>query len=145
MLRYFRYYSYSRNPTGWEFFDPARTCQNLIAVKLLSPSKYVAQAVKNCEQHLIEKLNNSYRLPTKAENPFPMDYCPEMDISDPLDPECSSFYQHLIGVMRWMVELGRVDIATEISLLSSHLAYPRVGHLEVALHLMGYLKQKHNT
>jgi len=111
----------------------------------LSPSKYVAQAVKNCEQHLLEKLNNSYRLPTKAENPFPMDYCPEMDISDPLDPECSSFYQHLIGVMRWMVELGRVDIATEISLLSSHLAYPRVGHLEVALHVMGYLKQKHNT
>ncbi len=44
-----------------------------------------------------------------------------------------------------MVELGCVDIATKISLLSSHLAYPRVGHLEVALHVMGYLKQKHNT
>jgi hypothetical protein len=27
----------------------------------LSPSKYVAQAVKNCEEHLLEKLNNSYR------------------------------------------------------------------------------------
>jgi hypothetical protein len=74
-----------------------------------------------------------------------MDYCPEMDISDPLDPKCSSFYQHLIGVMRWMVELGHVDIATEISLLSCHLAYPRVEHLEVALHVMGYLKQKHNS
>jgi hypothetical protein len=74
-----------------------------------------------------------------------MYYCPEMDISNPLDPECLSFYQHLIGVMRWMVELGRVDIATKISLLSSHPAYPCVGHLEVALHVMGYLKQKHNT
>ncbi len=30
--RYFPYYSYRRNPTGWEFFVPART---LIAVKLL--------------------------------------------------------------------------------------------------------------
>jgi hypothetical protein len=47
--------------------------------------------------------------------------------------------------MRRMVELGCIDIATEISLLSSHLAYPHVGHLEVALHVMGYLKQKHNT
>jgi hypothetical protein len=47
--------------------------------------------------------------------------------------------------MRWMVELGRVDTAIEISLLSSHLAYPRAGHLEVALHVMGYLKQKNNT
>jgi hypothetical protein len=44
-----------------------------------------------------------------------------------------------------MVELGHIDIATKISLLSSHLAYPCVGHLEVALHVMGYLKQKHNT
>jgi hypothetical protein len=43
------------------------------------------------------------------------------------------------------VELGRVNIATEISLLSSHLAYPCMGHLEVALHVMGYLKQKNNT
>ena len=65
--------------------------------------------------------------------------------TDPLDPECSSFYQHLIGVTRWMVELGRVDIAIGISLLSSHLAYPREGHMDAALHVMGYLKQKHNS
>ncbi len=44
-----------------------------------------------------------------------------------------------------MVELGRVDIATEISLLSPHLAYPREGHLDAAPHVMGYLKQKHNS
>jgi hypothetical protein len=31
--RYFPYYSYCRNPTGWEFFVPAGT---LIAVKLLT-------------------------------------------------------------------------------------------------------------
>jgi hypothetical protein len=66
-----------------------------------------------------------------------MDYCPEFDTSNPIDPECLSFYQHLIEVMWWMVELGRIDIATKISLLSSHLAYPRVEHLEVALHVMG--------
>jgi len=68
-----------------------------------------------------------------------------MDTTEPLDPECLSFYQHLVGVTRWMVELGRVDIATKISLLSSHLAYPREGHLEAALHVMDYLKQKHNS
>jgi hypothetical protein len=44
-----------------------------------------------------------------------------------------------------MVELGRIDIATKISLLSSHLAYSPEGHLETALHVMGYLKQKHNS
>ena len=44
-----------------------------------------------------------------------------------------------------MIEIGRIDIATEVSLLSSYLAYPREGHLEAALHIMGYLKQRHNT
>jgi hypothetical protein len=44
-----------------------------------------------------------------------------------------------------MVELGRIDIATEVSLLSSHLVYPCRGHLETALHIMSYLSQKHNT
>jgi hypothetical protein len=96
----------------------------------LSPSKYVAQAVKNCAKHLTNKLNNRFCLPRQADNPLPYDYCPELDLSDPLNPECSSFYQHLIGVMRWMVELGHIDIATEVSLLSSCLAYPCKGHLE---------------
>jgi len=111
----------------------------------LSPSKYFAQAVKNCQTHLTEKLHDRYRLPKQADSPFQCDCAPEMDTTDPLDPECSSFYQHLIGVTRWMVELGRVDIATEISLFSSHLAYPREGHLEAALQVMGYLKQKHDS
>jgi len=44
-----------------------------------------------------------------------------------------------------MVEIGRIDIATEVSILSSHLAYPREGHLDAALHIMGYLKAKHNS
>jgi hypothetical protein len=46
--------------------------------------------------------------------------------------------------MRWMVELGGVDIATKVSMLSSYLVYPREGHLETALHVMGYLRLKHN-
>ncbi len=66
----------------------------------LAPSKYVAQAVKNCANHLTDKLNNCFRLPQQADNPFPYDYCPELDLSDPLEPECYSFYQQLIGVMR---------------------------------------------
>jgi hypothetical protein len=64
----------------------------------LSPSKYVAQTVKNWAIHLTDKLDNHFHLPQRADNPFPYDYHPELDQSEPLDPECSSFYQHLIGV-----------------------------------------------
>jgi hypothetical protein len=111
----------------------------------LSPSKYVPQAVKNCAKHLTNKLNYHFRLPQRADNPFPYDYFPVLDLSDPLDPECSSFYQHLISVMRWIAELGHIDIVTEVSLLSSHLAYLCKGHLETALHIMSYLSHKLNT
>jgi hypothetical protein len=130
--------------TSWRKAETDPT-DNEIHAWGLSPSKYVAQAVKNCAKDLTNKLNNRFCLPQQADNPFPYAYCPELDLSDPLDPECSSFYQHLIGMMRWMVELCHIDIATEVSLLSSHLAYPCEGHLETALHMMSYLSHKHNT
>jgi hypothetical protein len=47
--------------------------------------------------------------------------------------------------MQWMCKIGRIDIATEVSLLSLHLAYPREGHLDAALHVMGYLQLKYNS
>ncbi len=71
-----------------------------------SPPKYLVQAVKNCQLHLTEKLAGRYSIPARADNPFPVDYDPSTDLSDLLDPDCFSFYQHLIGVMRSMFELG---------------------------------------
>jgi hypothetical protein len=52
-----------------------------------------------------------------------MDYCADTDTLEPLTPENASFFMHLIGVMRWMVEIGRIDIATEVSILSSYLHF----------------------
>ena len=111
----------------------------------LSPSKYVQEAVKNCEQALKDTYGGTYKLLKHAPNPFPMGYKPELDLSTPLDPELASYYQSLIGVMRWMVEIGRIDIAVEVSMMSSHNAYPREGHFETVLHMMSYLKIKHNS
>ncbi len=89
---------------------------------------------------MTDKLDGKYKIPSRADNTFPVNYCPDTDLTDHLDDDSSSFFfMHLIGVMRWMVELGRIDIMTEISMLSSYLAYSRDGHLEAALHVMGYL------
>ena len=44
-----------------------------------------------------------------------------------------------------MVELGLVDVCLEVSMMSSHLALPREGHLEQVLHIFAYLKKYHNT
>ena len=47
--------------------------------------------------------------------------------------------------MHWIVELGRVDIETEVSLLASHVALPRKGHLQTVLHIYAYMKNRHNS
>ena len=57
----------------------------------------------------------------------------------------AAYYQSLIGILRWIVELGRVDVCLEVSMMSSHLALPREGHLEQVLHIFAYLKKHHNT
>ena len=44
-----------------------------------------------------------------------------------------------------MIELGRIDIITKVSLLSSHEALPKEGHLEAAVHAMAHVGQKYNS
>ena len=63
-----------------------------------------------------------------------------MDDTAELKADGLQWYQELIGQLRWAVELGRVDILLEVSLLSQHLALPREGHLEQVLHIFGFLK-----
>ena len=68
-------------------------------------------------------------------------YHPREDVSKEMNVQGVQTYQELIGILRWAIEIGRVDILLEVSLLSSHLALPRVGHLQAVYRIFGYLKQ----
>ena len=68
-------------------------------------------------------------------------YRPELDVSEELSPSDASYYQSLIGILRWIVELGHVDINLEVSMMSSHLALPRKGHMEQVMQIFGYLSR----
>ena len=57
----------------------------------------------------------------------------------------ASYYHSLIGMLRWCVELGRIDITAEVSMMASSLALPREGHLQQVYHIFAYLKNKHNS
>ena len=111
----------------------------------MRPYKYVQEAVINFETHLKEQCDRKYSVVRDAANPFAYHYEPEVDISEPLDPKMSSYYQYIIGIMQWMVELGLIDISTEVSMLSYHNDYPHKGNFVSALHIMSYLKGKHNS
>ena len=43
------------------------------------------------------------------------------------------------------MELGSVDINVEVSMMSSHLAMPREGHMQELLHVFAYLNKHMNT
>jgi hypothetical protein len=66
-------------------------------------------------------------------------YQPETNVSGELKITGICYFQELIGILRWAVKLGHIDIATKVSLLSSHLALPREGHLQQVYHIIGYL------
>ena len=72
-------------------------------------------------------------------------YQSELDVSLELSTEESSYYQSLIGVLRLIVELGRIDICLEVSMMSSHLALPREGHWDQVFQIFAYLKKYHNA
>ena len=99
------------------------------------------RSVKNVEQHIKRR---DWKLPN-ANTPISTTHRPELDVSDELNTEDSSYYQSLIGTLRWMVELGRVDICLEVSMMSSHLELPREGHSEQVSHIFGYWKKCHNS
>ena len=41
-----------------------------------------------------------------------------------------------------MIESGRINIITKVSLFSSHVALPREVHLEAAIHVMAHVDQR---
>ena len=110
----------------------------------MSSDKYVRNAVKTVEA-MLEAEGEGYRLKTTARNPYPLSYKPELDVSPELNGELHARYRQLIGILRWAIELGRLDIYVEVSLLSQYLASPREGHLEAVYHIFAYLSKHSKT
>jgi hypothetical protein len=107
-------------------------------------SKYVQSDVQNIKEYMAA-LPGDHMLEKKASGPFTGGYKPEIDESPELDPTRANFYQLQIGILLWCVELGRIDIITEVSMLSTHLCLPREGHLEADFHVCAYLGLHHNA
>jgi len=104
-----------------------------------SSKSYVQNAVKIVE-NLLKEDGLELRSPAKTKNPFPTNYRPEIDVTEELGPDLLSRYLQLIGMLRWAVELGRLDIYLEVSLLSQYQASPRAGHLDALYHIFAYLR-----
>jgi len=100
--------------------------------------------VANVEQCLA--LHYSERkLKNKVSGPWPNGYASEMDVTPELDAERANYYQPQVGVLHWIVKIGRVDVITEVSTLASLMVMPRKGHLDTLLDVFCYVKRMHNS
>ena len=111
----------------------------------MSCEQYVREAVK----HVKDKLkNNGFEFNRKLsdvnyspQQPFTtQSYRPELDATLNCNDDEAIYYQNLIGVLRWIVELGRIDKNYEVDVLSQYLASPRRGHILQALYVFKYLE-----
>ena len=69
----------------------------------------------------------------------------ELDFTPELQAKGAAYYHFLIGMLRWIVELGRVGICREVSMMSFSLALPCSSHLEQLYYIFLYLKKHHKT
>jgi hypothetical protein len=103
----------------------------------MASEKYVKEAICNVQNWLEE--NNYKPLKTHAPSVLPSGYRPELDASDYCDDEMAQYFQQQIGVLRWAVELGRINICAEVSMLATYTTAPRIGHFDAMLHIFAFL------
>ena len=84
--------------------------------------KYIKEAVTRIE--------SMFGVLTKSSMPMAAGDHPEIDDSEVLSDDDHRKFQMLIGIMNWVVTIGRLDIAFATMSLSRFSACPRCGHLE---------------
>jgi hypothetical protein len=62
-----------------------------------------------------------------------------MDATELCNEAMAQYYQQQIGVLRWAVEIGRINICAEVSMLASYTTAPRLGHFHAMLHIFAFL------
>jgi hypothetical protein len=78
----------------------------------MSSDTYIKAAIANVEGFL--KARGEKQLKSKTSCVLPSGWKPEIDVTDLLTESDAGYYQSQIGVLRWSVELGQIDIVTEV-------------------------------
>jgi hypothetical protein len=99
------------------------------------PKKYIGRMV---DAH--RRMFGS-RPSTKHLSPLVKNDHPELDTSDLLDEDGIAQYQSLIGILQWMITLGRFNVGTVVTTMSGFRIEPRVRHLTRLTRICGYLVQ----
>ena len=105
----------------------------------ITSQDYVKAAIRKVEEAI--KTKGRRLQTTNVETPMNNYYTPELDVTEELGHDDVTFYQELIGVLRWATEIGRVDILLEVNLLLQYSASPCEGHLDQVLHIYAFMRR----
>ena len=103
---------------------------------IMSAREYLEKSIP-----VIEERFGTLKQNNKVTTPLPKDYHPELDTSEFLNDEFIEIYQSYMGILRWAVELGRIDLAQAASLMARFQAAPRTDHLTKVLGIFAYIKK----
>ena len=70
--------------------------------------------------------------------PAPPKYHPEVDDTKLLDDDNIKLYQSYIVIIRWAIELGRVDLCMAGGVMARFSVFPREGHMVAVLKILAY-------
>ena len=104
---------------------------------------YVKNAMRVVEASITEN-DPEAKLKSTARNPFPSGYKLELDVTPEHNDKLGSRFLLLIGILRWAMEPGRLNIFVKVSQLSQHQALAWCGHREALYHIFAYLKKHEN-
>jgi hypothetical protein len=106
-------------------------------VMCYAPRKYIEKMIDNYVRIFGQK-------PKEATSPLTKGDHPEVDTTELLDYEATKIYQSLIGALQWVVQIGRLDVATAVMTMSRFRAAPREGHMDRVKRIHGYIsKMRH--
>ena len=127
------------NIREWKLQDENGSFTNCYALR---SETYAKEAVRIVEA-LMLKHNLTFSSTRRQGHKTPFsssEYRPELENTPYCTDEHTTVYQNLMGMLRWMCELGRIDVLHEASLLSQYMSSPRTGHLQQAVNMFRYIK-----
>jgi hypothetical protein len=89
----------------------------------MSSNTYVKLAV-GIVRELLKNDGEGKGLKTTARQPLPTSYKPETNVSKELDGDGISQYLQLIGMLRWAIKLGCIDIDLEVVMMALYSVLP---------------------
>ena len=108
----------------------------------MESEEYVKASVETINDLLAGDGRELKRSKRERAGPLPPGYAPEFDVTKECNEEPVSQFRQIIGIFRWAIELGKVDILIGVSCPSQYQALQRIGHRE-ALYLIPHFLTKH--